>query len=266
MTTDLLERPLTGEPLSETATAAILETFHRVGVAKVPGVFSPEECGPLRDLTDRLAADPEILRNGHVTPVYDTMVLRHIQCLHPVFANLTVREPILGLARQIVGWNPKLCGMNVIRSHTEQAISRWHVDDLLENPLAPGQTRHDPSMRMPVLWFTVQIALTDIETHAQGPTEIVPGSHYSGRDVDVNHLEFEGQGPTPIYCRAGDAYLFNHQTWHRGAPNTSPDTRYLMQIQYCRQWVFNRFANPLNTKPPVGFDSENADLRNVLGL
>ena len=38
----------------------------------------------------------------------------------------------------------------------------------------------------------------------------------------------------PVYCRAGDIYLFNHQTWHRGRPNTSTRTRYLMQLQYAR--------------------------------
>ncbi len=45
---------------------------------------------------------------------------------------------------------------------------------------------------------------------------------------------FEGRPAEPILCRAGDIYLFNHMTWHRGMPNVGTKTRYLMQLQYAR--------------------------------
>jgi len=58
---------------------------------------------------------------------------------------------------------------------------------------------------MPVFWFSFQIALSDIDTPEKGPTEIVPGSHYSGRKVNrEGPYDFEGRGPTPVLCRAGD--------------------------------------------------------------
>jgi ectoine hydroxylase-related dioxygenase (phytanoyl-CoA dioxygenase family) len=50
---------------------------------------------------------------------------------------------------------------------------------------------------------------------------------------------FEGRGAEPVFCRAGDLYLFNHQVWHRGRPNESDRTRYLLQLQYARG---DRFA------------------------
>ena len=41
-----------------------------------------------------------------------------------------------------------------------------------------------------------------------GPTQYVPGSHYSGRPPgSLENPEFEGQGPKSIYCRAGDIYF-----------------------------------------------------------
>ena len=105
---------------------------------------------------------------------------------------------------------------------------------------------------MPVLWFTVQVPLTDIETVEQGPTQYVPGSHYSGRTVDRvrpsghprsdtvtfdadEEPEFEGRGPVSMLCKAGDIYLQDPMTWHRGGPNTSDRTRYLLQLIYASQ-------------------------------
>jgi ectoine hydroxylase-related dioxygenase (phytanoyl-CoA dioxygenase family) len=95
---------------------------------------------------------------------------------------------------------------------------------------------------MPVFWMTIQIALTDIDSVEHGATQFVPGSHYSGRRPEVGERPmFEGQGPIPILCKAGDIYLTNHQCWHRGGPNESNRTRYLMQLQFAQRWADARF-------------------------
>jgi len=258
--------PIVNIPEHDCVQQATLDSFHKDGVAIIPAVLTAQECDAFCRLTDRLATDERAIAGGHVTMAVDTMVLRYIQALDRSFADLAIREPIYSCAVRILGAEPKLCGMNVIRSYTGQAISAWHIDDTLEAPLADGQVRHDPAMLMPVQWFTVQVALTDIQTYDQGPTEYVPGSHYSGRNVDTSSLLFEGRGPEPVYCKAGDAYLFNHQTWHRGAPNVSPRTRYLMQIQYTRNWIFRRFSDTLNTVAPPHFEASDLALARVLGL
>jgi ectoine hydroxylase-related dioxygenase (phytanoyl-CoA dioxygenase family) len=84
------------------------------------------------------------------------------------------------------------------------------------------------------MWLSVQVPLTDVMTPESGPTEVVPGSHFSGRLPAPENPVFEGRGAAPVLCRAGDIYLFNHQVWHRGGPNRSAQTRYLMQLQYGR--------------------------------
>jgi ectoine hydroxylase-related dioxygenase (phytanoyl-CoA dioxygenase family) len=96
-------------------------------------------------------------------------------------------------------------------------------------------------MQMPVFWMTIQIALTDIDSVENGATQFVPGSHYSGRNPSSENPVFEGQGPKAVLCKAGDAYLTNHQCWHRGAPNLSDRTRYLMQLQFAQRWADKRF-------------------------
>ena len=121
----------------------------------------------------------------------------------------------------------------------------WHIDlsNYIEFRLPPEVPRHDPRIRMPVFWFSFQIALTDIESAEFGPTQFVPGSHYSGRLVPTqDNPIFEGRGPKDVLCKAGDIYLFNHQTWHRGSPNKSNRMRYLTQVQYCNGTMAQRFA------------------------
>jgi len=116
------------------------------------------------------------------------------------------------------------------------------VDDVLEFPLPEEIARFDARMRMPVFWMTVQVALSDIDGIEHGPTQFVPGSHYSGRQPNSQeNPQFEEHDAQSVLCKAGDAYLTNHQCWHRGAPNLSNRTRYIMQLQYAQKWADARF-------------------------
>lgn len=209
-------------PFTETATTAIFDRFYRDGYALVPGVLSAAECAHLRELTDKVAQQSP------------SFVIRRPEELDLAYVRLFIREPILSLVRQILGPNCRFCAQNVIRNVPGQAISYWHVDDFLEHPLPPEIPRWDPRVRLPLMWLSVQVPLSDINNPADGPTEIVPGSHLSGRDSPKENPVFEGRGAEPILCSAGDIYLFNHQVWHRGSPNTGARTRYLMQLQYAR--------------------------------
>lgn len=232
---------------SSTDTAGIVDAFLRDGVAIVNQAVTPEAVRRMRELADH-AIDVTAPRD-QVEPVYGTPVLRNTQSVDPFFAEFLTLEPFATLNRAILGADFGFCGQNVIRSGLGQGISRWHVDDVLELPLSPGQERHDASLRLPVLWFSYQIALSDILSPDDGPTEIVAGSHYSGKTPPRDRLdpdettppEFAGRRAEPVLCRAGDIYLFNHQLWHRGSPNRSGRVRYLMQNQYCRGWLVRRF-------------------------
>lgn len=232
-----------GSKLEPALQDQFLSGFYRDGYAMLPRVLNPEEVQTLRDLTDRFIGDPKI-NSEYVTPIINTNVLRSTQALHPAFVDMLVREPFFSLAQAVLGPNVAFCGQNVIRSDQGTGISHWHVDDMLEFPLPADIPRHDPRIKLPVFWFSFQIALSDIDSAENGPTEVVPVSHYSGRNVPTgNDLTFEGRGPTPVLCKAGDAYIFNHQLWHRGSVNQSSRRRYLMQNQYCRAWGPYRFAN-----------------------
>lgn len=219
------------QPFSEKETSDIIDRFHRDGYAVVRNVLSAEECAKIRALTDEIASRPSVQAASK-----GWFVVREPEKEDIAFAQLFIREPIYSLVQQILGPECRFCGQNVIRNRPGEAVSNWHVDDCnkLEHPLPPEIPRWPAGARLPLIWLSVQVPLTDIQELDDGPTEIVPGSHYSGRLPDVDNLVFEGRGVEPIYCRAGDIYLFNHQTWHRGRPNTGTKTRYLMQLQYAR--------------------------------
>lgn len=220
----------------------IVEEFFREGCVLVPGILNAVEVAALRAKTDDLAADPNTSER-HISYVGDTFVLRYCHEADALFAETAAHESVLSLVGAVLDSGVVFNAMNVIRNGPGQAISRWHVDDLLEMPLPESITRFDPRIRLPVLWLTVQVALSDIDTLENGPSQFVPGSHYSGRYPPAGeHPEFEGRGPKPMLCKAGDVYLFNHQCWHRGAPNLSDRTRYLMQLQYAQRWAARRFS------------------------
>lgn len=240
-----------GDRLTDAHQREVLDEFYREGISIVRDVLTPNEIGAIRDTTDRWI-DSNLLTHlarppsGTVWP--DS--LRFTQSIDRLFCDMLVREPILSLVEAVLGTNAGFVGQNVIRSQKSSGISNWHIDDIVEFPLPPEIPRHDPRIRMPVFWFTIQIALSDIDAPEYGPTEFVPGSHYSGRhppNIEMGEpMAFEGRGIQPVLVKAGDIYLFNHQLWHRGSVNHSDRTRYLMQSQYCKAWGRSRFALPEN--------------------
>jgi ectoine hydroxylase-related dioxygenase (phytanoyl-CoA dioxygenase family) len=233
---------LSREPFSPEQTQQIAEEFLREGSALIPGVLTAAEIAAVRALTDAYALHPDNYPARHISYAYNAFVLRYAQEVAPVFQDMVRRQPIISIVEAILGPDPRFNAMNVIRNEPGQAISLWHVDDVVEFPLPEAIPRFDPRIRMPVFWMTVQCALSDIDTIEHGPTQFVPGSHYTGRrPVSQENPTFEGRGPQSVYCKAGDIYLTNHQCWHRGAPNTYDRVRYVMQIQYAQRWADARF-------------------------
>ncbi len=238
----MITAALVNEPYSDERCSAIADEFSREGCVVVPCVFSPDEVKLLREKTDTYFDNRESIPQQHVSYVHGAFVLRRGAELDPAFDEVVRCEPIQQLVTAVLGPYPRFNACNVIRNEPGQAINLWHVDDLLEHPLPDDIPRFDARIKMPVLWFTVQVALSDIDTIEHGPTQYLPKSHYSGRiPVSQDNPVFEGVGPKSVFCKAGDIYFTNHQTWHRGAPNTSDRIRYVMQLQYAARWADARF-------------------------
>lgn len=227
-------------PLSGEKAEAIVAQFHRDGYALVPAVLTPSEVADLREEIDAIFADPlRMVKHRHG---FEFVAARLFDG-EPMFQALLTREPIAGLVTAILGPGAEVVGLNAIRNPPTVSISNWHVDDVLEFPVPPDVARHDPRLRMPVQWMSVMIALSDIESVEYGPTQFLPGSHYAGRHPnDRDNPTFEDREVVSLFCRTGDMYLQNHQCWHRGAPNVSDRTRYILQLQFGQRWAIRRFT------------------------
>jgi len=237
--------------------------FARDGYLLIPDVLDRDEITELKAGIDRVFSDDAFADNCYS----DYVAVRLFETAR-IFEEMLTREPIIGLVESILGPDCHLIAQNAVRNAPGQAIDTFHVDDLVIAPLPDDIPRHDPRVTLPQFLVTIQIPLTDIPAVEYGPTQFVPGSHYSGRQPnDTRQPEFEGRGPVPILCKAGDIYLHNGQCWHRGAPNTSDRTRYLLQLAYGMRFISQRFHPFVNYSLPQHV-MDNADARRlrVLGF
>jgi ectoine hydroxylase-related dioxygenase (phytanoyl-CoA dioxygenase family) len=239
-----------GSAFNEEETARMVDEFFREGWLHLRNVLTPEEvdvlkAGMIRKYDDeRLPGDEE---GDHIRG----MSLMRMFEYHQSFRDLIVREPVVSLAEAILGEDCHMMAMNALRTDREEGITGWHVDQGPYFPCPDEIPRHDPRLRIPCYTFNALFPLTDIESIEHGPTEVVPGSHYSGRPpASQEDPEFEGRGPHPIFAKAGDVYIFHNQVWHHGALNRSDRMRYIATVAYSQRFVAQRFYPFLNYRMP----------------
>jgi ectoine hydroxylase-related dioxygenase (phytanoyl-CoA dioxygenase family) len=253
------------EPFTPEKAAQIVEQFHRDGYYFVGPVLTPDEVAALRDAMDRKLADPRILADEAGDHIRGLSLMRMFE-YDRAFRDLIAREPTVSLAEAILGSDCHMMSQNALRNVPGQNIG-WHVDDRVMFPVSEGMERHDPRLRIPCFVMNVLIPLTDTDSIEFGPTEVVPGSHYSGRHPnDPEHPTFEGQGPKSLFAKAGDAYMFHNQVWHRGAPNTSTRVRYLGGVTYCQRVISQRLYPFIHYRMPEHvFEGADDRMRRLLG-
>ena len=188
-----------GTPFSAERTYEIIREFKRAGFVLIPDVLEKDETKALRDKTDELFDDPKTVENGYLRENH--FIVWQPNELARIFCDLLVREPIFSLMEAIFGKGFQHCGNQVLRNDHTQAIDHWHVDDSLFYPLPDDVPRHDPRIDMPIMWLTVQIALTAIDSIECGPSQYVPGSHYSA-EIHQKQTRRHLKGVDPFLCSA----------------------------------------------------------------
>jgi ectoine hydroxylase-related dioxygenase (phytanoyl-CoA dioxygenase family) len=156
-----------------------------------------------------------------------------------------------------------MTSQNSLRTPAGAPAGGWHVDDDVYLPLPEHLPRH--ASAPPPMIMHAFVLLSDVPSEQHGPTQIVPGSHWSGRRPAPD-LQFDGRGPVSVLGRAGDLYLHHNQTWHRRAENRSDQVRYVVATAYGRRWVSQRLWPFVDYRLPEHV-VEGADtrLQRVLG-
>ena len=255
---------LAGQAPDDATIADWVEQFHRHGCLFVRDVLPPDWCAELRRDLDRALDGPEG-KTGRRDP-------GSIEINHRMFeasdANLRLfdLEPIVTFAERLVADNCHVIHNNSFRGRPGTAISNWHQDDAPHYEVTHG----DPpdNVRLPVLLFTCNYYLTDVDSVKDGPTQTVPRSHLFGAPCP-NPIEGSGHEDQVVsnLGPAGSVIMFNNQVWHRGAPNTSDRTRYITQISYARRLVGHKYYPFMNYQMPGHvYDGADERRRRLLGF
>lgn len=239
-----------------------VEQFHRDGFLFLPNVLPP-------DWVAELKADLDRTLDGKAPfdPTKEVIEL-HARMFEVSPANLRLfdLEPIVTFAETLIDTVTHVVHNNSFRTPPHGGISTWHQDD----PPHYIVTHGDPptNVRLPVLLFTANYYLTDLDAVAQGPMQLVPGSHLFGAAPprDLTGTPWEEQIVSTL-GPAGSVTLFNNQVWHRGAPNTSDRTRYMTQVSYARRLVGHKYHPFMNYQMPEHvYRDANPRLRRLLGF
>lgn len=94
------------------------------------------------------------------------------------------------------------------------AKNKWHQDDTPHVLSLDGKPL--TNIRLNVLAFTVNYYLTDVLLEANGPTQVIPGSHLFGKFCDGDITGYEDRIHSCLGAM-GSVVCFNNQVWHRGS-------------------------------------------------
>ncbi|MGH3888153.1 MAG: phytanoyl-CoA dioxygenase family protein [Pseudonocardiaceae bacterium] len=185
---------------------------------------------------------------------------------HQAFRDLLVLEPMINLVEQIVGTDCHVVAQNALRTPKGKGIVNWHVDDAIFFPFLADMPPVGEETPLPCYSLNVMMALSDVEAEVFGPTQVVTGSHKTGRAPEYKPSLPPGTAPTSLFAQAGDVYLVNSQTWHRGSQNESERVRYLLTTTYGRRFISQRFYPFLNYRMPDHvLDGASGRLLRLLG-
>ncbi|MCC6483405.1 MAG: phytanoyl-CoA dioxygenase family protein [Armatimonadetes bacterium] len=246
-------------------TTSLLERFHTDGYLLVKEALKPEEVVRVREA---------VLKVFRETPSDYRSDIRLRMFEHGlVFEELIDHPALIEILEAILGSDCHLIAQNAIHTRFGESVAPFfHADDVVRFPIDEG-VELDQQIVMPCFTVNMNIFLTDV-TEADGPTEIVPGSHRSGRQPQDSDLasngkpEFKGRAAVSVAASAGDALMWNDQVWHRGAPITRPHgERIVQQGAYGRRWVAQRFHPYVNYRlPDQVVERANPRRRRLLGL
>jgi ectoine hydroxylase-related dioxygenase (phytanoyl-CoA dioxygenase family) len=237
------------------------EQFHHDGFLFLPSVLRPDHVAELKADLDRVITETLTRYRSHIELA--TRMFEHS------VANLRLfdLEPVVTLAERIIGDVTHVIHNNSFRSPTGGGgVGAWHQDDPPHYLVTHGEP--PTNVRLPVLVFSVNYYLTDVDSIEHGPTEIIRGSHLFGRQCPP-HLDPHKYGDRLVSCvgPAGSAVLCNSQVWHRGAPNTSDRVRAVTQVTYGRRIVGHKYFPFMNyVMPEHVYRDTNPRLRRLLGF
>ena len=222
-----------------------VQAMEEDGFAYFPGVLKASEISALREAMDKLTAleksfdrHPDPAKHGFLNKTVNNAFNRD-----PIFLPYLDLPEIIDLIEAVHGPDCHCIGMTAWLTGTGRPAQKLHAD---WQPLSlPEEVMENPEVKIPIFITTAHYYLDNI-TEELGPTNFVPGSHRAGRRPREGETSFKGVGEQSILCNAGDCVVFRCEVWHRGTPNTSGRTRYLLQVHYAQRIITQKYPPYLN--------------------
>lgn len=258
------ERPeyWAGHRASAEQIAAWVEQFNREGYLVIPKVLPPALCAQLRDDLDALLGEHKRTAEHGGACELKTKMFETSRANRSLFD----LEPIVTFAETLVEPNCHVIHNNSFITMPGQGISSWHQDDAPHLLVTEGEP--PKNIRLPVLWFTGNYYLVDVDDPAIGGTETIPRSHLFGKACpgDMAGTPYEQliqHNTAPM----GSVVMFNNQVWHRGGPNRSQVTRYVTQVTYARRIIGHKYHPFMNYQMPEHvYADADPRLKRLLGF
>ena len=253
------------QPFDEEKTREIVAQFNRDGFYFLENVLTGEEVDALRDAMVRKHADPRIQADEAGDHIRGISMMRMYE-YDRNFRDLIDREPVVSLAEAILGEDCHMMSQNALRYEPGQG-GKFHADDRLHFPLPEEVPRHDARIPLPCFVLNVLIPLSRADSLEYGVTQVVPGSHYSGRRPNSpDDPIFEGRGPVSLFANPGGLYMFHNQVWHRGAVNRSDQVRYVGSVVYSQRIIAQRLYPFIDYRmPDFVWEGASQRLERLLG-
>jgi len=153
---------------------------------------------------------------------------------HPVMVELIEHPLVIDFARATLGPDFHViaaqCSRNTREDHYAPGAMNIHQDAVFFSP----RGQETPGVPLHRYGFSAMFYLQDTPLE-MGPTQLIPGSHQRNephRDGPETDALVWKQG-----VPAGSLLIFNHRTWHRGAPNQTGTPRDLITNAYARREI-----------------------------
>ena len=228
-------------------TAERAEGVKRDGFAYFPNSLRRSEVAGLKTAMDKTPTVAEHFDQDPSHTIsekgFSEKVINNAFNHNEVFFSFLDRPGIIEVAEALLGEECHVIGMTAWVTGPGRPTQNLHVDYLAVE--LPKHVLADPLVKMPVFITTAHFYLNDLYPEL-GPTQFIPGSHLSGTRPRAGQMEWEDKGVEDCIVKAGDAVIFRSEVWHRGTPNTSNETRYLLQVHYAQRMIAQKFPPYLN--------------------
>ena len=247
--------------ISVHATPAELDELDRTGYLVRERLFSGEHLQKLRESTDRLFEREVDLEKRKTSERSWGAILRYLEYKDPVFLELVQYEPILSIARAMMGPAVRLRGLSARITWPGEEIQSTPYHQHLRLNTVPRPAWFSEPHAMDAL-----IYLDDLNEKT-GPICVVPESHkWVGREPP--YPEYDPiKNEVELRVPAGTAVLMHANVWHRASPTIGSRRRMLI-LSYTPCWLRR---SPHGTPPETRLSSailEDAteELRELLGV